>query len=150
MTRSSNSDAPKTGDDTSKSNGEANRRVTDRLPLVLNAQCLVGYDQASAVWLIDISQQGCQLFTSAGTLEDGQDIVILRNGGGRHQGRVVWVSGMKAGVRFRDAISTERLEHLLNLPPDQSREVSSDSDRILDRFGRELAPLPIRATRPRP
>ena len=119
-----------------------NRREGERLPLVLNAQCLIGFDHSSEVWLIDVSRDGCRLFACAGLLKSGQEIVLVRNGDQRHYGRVVWAAGMKAGIRFAASIPEEELEHLLALAPDISMSAGSADSRLVDGFGRELAPLP--------
>jgi hypothetical protein len=131
--------------------GAPERRAGERLPLILQAQCLVGYDRSSDVWLIDVSPSGCQLFACAGLLESGQEVVIHRNGDERHCGQVVWASGMKAGVRFDPAIPEDLLEQLLTGQPNPLAEPAPDSAKLVDRFGRELAPLPVltkRSNRP--
>jgi hypothetical protein len=118
------------------------RRVANRLPIVVNAQCLGSRNHSLDVWLIDISQQGCQLLGGAGLLQSGQQVVILCDGGEAHRGRVMWAAGTKAGMQFDLALPHEKLEQLSTVRPIPSLEPARDFDKLVDQFGRELPPLP--------
>jgi hypothetical protein len=118
------------------------RRVADRLPVIVNAQCFGGRDHSLDVWLVDISEKGCQLFGRADLLRSGQQVVILYDGGEAHAGRVMWAAGTKAGMQFDLALPHDKLEQLLKVRPLPSLEPVRDFDKLVDQFGRELPPLP--------
>jgi hypothetical protein len=117
------------------------RRVADRLPIVVNAQCLAR-NHSLDVWLIDVSHMGCQLFGRADQLQSGQQVVILYEGGEPHRGRVMWAAGTKAGMQFDLALPHEKLEQLLTLRPFPPLEPMRDFEKLVDQFGREVPPLP--------
>lgn len=122
--------------------GASDRRAASRQAILLNAQCLVDPDHSSEVWLTDISNCGCQLFTHAGLLQGGKDVVILTYTGERRTGQVAWVSGMRAGLRFDLALPSVALEQLLTARPCRSLRPERGFGGLKDHFGRELAPLP--------
>jgi hypothetical protein len=68
-------------------------------------------------------------------------IAILCDGG-LHRGRVVWASGMKVGMQFDLALPAARLEQLLTVRPLPSADPAPSFEKLVDRFGRELPPLP--------
>jgi hypothetical protein len=119
----------------------ANRRSSDRIAVVLGVECLLDPERRSDVWLIDLSASGCQLFASSGLFQASQEIVLLRATGESHRGRVAWTDGMKAGVMFDLALSNAALGSLLETPV-ASPSPAPVFDRLTDRFGRDLAPLP--------
>lgn len=119
----------------------ANRRASDRIAVVLGMECLLDSERRSDVWLLDLSASGCQLFAASGLFEDSQDIVLLRAIGESYAGRVAWTHGMKAGVAFDLALSNAALGSLLQMPS-AFLGPAPVFDRLTDRFGRDLAPLP--------
>lgn len=122
--------------------GDDERREATRFPLLLNAQCIKRDGSEMQVWLTDISQTGCQIFTCAEALTQKNAVVVLSYGDECRSGEIAWAAGTKAGVRFDLALPPLTVKHLLSARPSPLRQTEYRNDRPVDRFGRKLAPLP--------
>lgn len=123
----------------------ANRRERPRLPLIFRVTCVIYSDPNPDVWITDVSQSGCRLFAHAGMFREGESLVVVRPDGERHRGKVAWVSGERAGVRFDAALPHLALKQLLASSQMGDRALS-ELEPLIDQFGRKLAPL-IRLSR---
>jgi hypothetical protein len=137
----------KRGRDEAAADSAAERRDGTRFPLLLNAQCIKPDGGEVQVWLTDISQTGCQIFTCADALTRKDAAIVLSYGDERRSGEIAWIAGMKAGVRFDLAIPPLAISHLLTARPSAPRQMKYYLDEPVDRFGRKLAPLPPLAGR---
>jgi hypothetical protein len=122
--------------------GDAERREVTRFPLLLNAQCINHDGREVQVWLIDISQTGCQIFTGAALLTRQDAEIVLSYGDESRSGEVAWTAGMKAGVRFDLALPPLVISQLLTAKPSAPLQMEYCRDWLVDKFGRKLAPLP--------
>jgi hypothetical protein len=136
----SHMDLPAPGNDEPGQADSADRRERDRLPALVPITCVVCYDQTPNVWLIDISQTGCRLFARAGVFRDGEEVFIVRPDGERHRGEIAWVSGQNAGVQFDFVLPQLAFKRLLTASGTVDRP-TRDVERLVDQFGRKVAPL---------
>lgn len=88
----------------------------------------------SDVILSDLSAEGCGVTTSDGLLKHGQLVVVRLKSLEGLAGRVVWVKGAKAGVKFDRPLYGPVVEHIvrvqLTAPPPQNTAPRSAARRV--------------------
>ncbi|MCW1430200.1 PilZ domain-containing protein [Novosphingobium sp. JCM 18896] len=124
----------------------ADRRTSERFPLLIDSRCTIGGGRTADVWLIDISRTGCQVFNYPGPFSPGAGVIVFDRHGEGVAGNVAWVSGTKAGVKFEIVLSDENFARIQERPP-SAPSATEDLDPMVDQFGRVLAPLSSRAYR---
>lgn len=124
----------------------ADRRTSERFPLLIDSRCTIGGGRTAEVWLIDISRTGCQVFNYPGPFSPGAGVIVFDRHGKGLDGNVAWVSGTKAGVKFAVRLSDENFARMQE-PAVAAYSATDDLDPMVDQFGRALAPLPSRAYR---
>jgi PilZ domain len=109
-------------------------RKSMRYPVWLMAGCRGSMGRLSDVILSDLSTDGCGVTTAEGLMKTGQLIVVRMQGLEGLAGRVVWVRGKKAGVKFERPLYGPVVEHIvkvqLTAPPPQSPTTRSAARRV--------------------
>lgn len=86
-------------------------RSARRVPVTLAAKCRV-CRQSYELNLIDLSEYGCQLATSAFDIRAGDRICLHPEGLAGVWGDVIWVRDGRAGVRFDHSLHPAVVDHL--------------------------------------
>ena len=79
------------------------RRAAERIPVSLNLTCRVPASPCRAT-IHDISHRGCRIEVPGGPVELGGTALMELSTGSRMVGRVVWVKGRTAGIRFERSL----------------------------------------------
>ncbi|MGZ3270007.1 MAG: PilZ domain-containing protein [Croceibacterium sp.] len=79
------------------------RRSAERLTIEVSLTCRMPARPLRSV-VRDISHHGCRIEVSAGQIELGGTALLELPGVGHVSGRVVWIHGKAAGVRFDRAL----------------------------------------------
>ena len=113
---------------------DRNSRQSIRYPVWLTASCRTSLGSASDVILSNLSTDGCGLATAEGLLRPGQQIVVRLQSIESLPGKVCWVRGKRAGVRFDRPLYGPVVEHLvkvqLSAPPAASPPVGRGDRRV--------------------
>lgn len=117
------------------------RRRADRQLSILSVRCRVSQGMSPQVWLTELSPLGCKLVIRAGSLTQGQRVVIKPKDIEGLPGVVKWISDIDAGIEFDQPLHQAIVDHLLAEP-----QQSGADKAIVDRFGRPMPELP-RSTR---
>lgn len=96
--------------------------------------------------MLDISRDGCRLRTPMSKLEAGGTILLDLPGASRFPGRVVWINGIDAGVRFERplspltsiALGIEQAEPALDETTSEPEELSSPPESLLRHWMRRI------------
>jgi hypothetical protein len=79
------------------------RRAAERIPVSLSLTCRVPASPCRAT-IHDISHHGCRIEVPGGPVELGGTALMELSTGSRMVGRVVWVKGRTAGIRFERSL----------------------------------------------
>ena len=90
-------------------------RQSIRYPVWLTATCRTSLGRASDVILSNISTDGCGVTAAEGLLRPGQQVVIRLQALEGLPGRVCWVQGKRAGVKFDRPLYGPVVEHIVNV-----------------------------------
>ena len=90
-------------------------RQSIRYPVWLTATCRTSLACASDVILSNISTDGCGVTAAEGLLRPGQQVVIRLQALEGLPGRVCWVQGKRAGVKFDRPLYGPVVEHIVNV-----------------------------------
>jgi hypothetical protein len=109
-------------------------RQSMRYPVWVMANCRGSMGRLSDIILSDLSTDGCGVTAAEGLVKPGQLIVVRLQGLEGLAGRVVWVKGKKAGVKFERPLYGPVVEHIvkvqLTAAPKQSAPTSTALRRI--------------------
>ena len=117
------------------------RRLGARFSLTFSTQCRLDDGTLSDVWLVDLSREGCQLFTQPGKFVHGQSVIVMNLGDAAQVGRVTWTADMKIGIEFEEAIHARVFARILAYRSPAGSD-QPETEPMHDQFGRRLAPLP--------
>ena len=105
-----------------------------RYPVWITANCRGSMGRASDIILSDLSTEGCGVTAAEGLLKQGQLVVVRMQSLEGLAGRVVWVKGTKAGVKFERPLYGPVVEHLvkvqLNAAPPRNTVTRNPSMRV--------------------
>lgn len=90
-------------------------RQSIRYPVWLTASCRTSLGSASDVILSNLSADGCGLTAADGLLRPGQQVVIRLQSIEGLPGKVCWVRGKRAGVKFDRPLYGPVVEHLVKV-----------------------------------
>jgi hypothetical protein len=90
-----------------------NARQSIRYPVWVSATCRTSLGSTSDVILSNLSVDGCGLTTAEGLLRPKQQIVIRLQSIEPLPGKVCWVRGERAGVKFDRPLYGPVVEHLV-------------------------------------
>jgi hypothetical protein len=79
------------------------RRAAERIPVSLNLTCRIPASPCRAI-IHDISHRGCKVEVPGGPVELGGTALMELPTAARIMGRVVWVKGRTAGIRFERSL----------------------------------------------
>jgi PilZ domain-containing protein len=79
------------------------RRAVERIPISLNLTCRIPASPCRAI-IHDISHRGCKVELPGGPVELGGTALMELPTAARVMGRVVWVKGRTAGIRFERSL----------------------------------------------
>lgn len=80
------------------------RRAEDRIPISLSLTCRIPASPCRAT-IHDISHRGCKLEVPGKPVELGGTALMELPGSARVTGRVVWIKGRTAGIRFERSLN---------------------------------------------
>ena len=86
-----------------------------RHPVWLTASCRTSLGSATDVILSDLSTEGCAVNLAASLLRVGQQVAIRMSSLESLPGRVRWVKGRRAGVKFDRPLYGPVVEHLVRV-----------------------------------
>ena len=86
-----------------------------RYPVWLTATCRGSTGRMSDIILTDLSTDGCGVTTGEGLLKPGQLVVVRLQSLEGLAGKVVWVKGKKAGVKFERPLYGPVVEHIVRV-----------------------------------
>jgi len=90
-------------------------RQSIRYPVWLTASCRISLGRASDVILSNLSVDGCGVTAQEGLLRPGQLVVVRMLSLEGLPGRVCWVRGKRAGVKFDRPLYGPVVEHIVNV-----------------------------------
>jgi len=90
-------------------------RQSIRYPVWLTATCRTSLGRVSDVILSNLSADGCGITAQEGLLRPGQQIVVRLQSIEGLPGRVCWVKGKRAGVKFDRPLYGPVVEHIVNV-----------------------------------
>ena len=79
------------------------RRAAERIPVSLSLTCRIPASPCRAT-IHDISYRGCKLEVPGSVVELGGTALMELPGSARIMGRVMWVKGRTAGIRFERSL----------------------------------------------
>ena len=90
-------------------------RKSMRYPVWLMAKCRGSMGRMSDIILSDLSTDGCGVTIAEGLLKPGQLVVVRLQSLEGLAGKVVWVRGTKAGVKFDRPLYGPVVDHLVRV-----------------------------------
>ena len=90
-------------------------RASVRYSVWLTASCRTSLGSASDVILSDLSTDGCAVTLAASLLRVGQQVAIRLETLESLPGRVCWVKGKNAGIKFDRPLYAPVVEHLVRV-----------------------------------
>jgi PilZ domain len=90
-------------------------RQSIRYPVWVTAACRGSMGRMSDIILADLSTDGCGVTAGEGLLKPGQLVVVRLQSLEGLAGKVVWVRGKKAGVKFDRPLYGPVVEHIVKV-----------------------------------
>jgi len=93
--------------------GRINQRRGSRAPVTMSAVCRTDTGRQGEVTIVDLTAEGCRIFTKALPLSEGLKLRIRPQNFESLPGLVRWVSGGFAGIEFDKPLYGPVADHLI-------------------------------------